>query len=138
MDTPSQTGVSPREIFRDVTRLNWIHLGNSPVCGQRNQVDLFGYLNPLRAQCVSVIDQTGLEWVYAQSESALKASPALDPAKAKVLLLCRGCSANPALISVCRETNISLADTDMDSDKLMDHLQAHLPCLLYTSPSPRD
>jgi len=127
LNTPSQTGVSPREIFREISDLNWIHLASSPVCGQRNQVDLYGYLNPLRAHCVSVVDQTGLEWVYAQSENALKSSPALEPGKAKVLLLSRGCSANPALISVCRENNISLADTGLDGDEIADYLQAHLP-----------
>ena len=129
MNTPSQPGVSPREIFRDIEHLDWIHLANAPVCGQRNQVDLYGYLNPLRAQCVSVVDQTGLEWVYAQSESALKASPALDPERAKVVLLSRGCGANPALESVCRENNISLGGTNLDRVELMDYLQAHLPRL---------
>ena len=131
MSTSTQPGVAAAEILRGLAGLHWIFLSDARITGQHCQADLYGYLNPLRAHSIAVVEHGALEWLRAQCESALKSSPALAPGRARVLLLCRGCGASPALESACRANDISLAGVALDGAALMDCLQARLPGSLW-------
>ena len=122
--------VTPVELLDDLSTLDWYTQTSKTMAGKRHVIELFGYLNPLRAIPIQVVSETESEWIYSLSEQALGKSAPFDPEKVVVIILCGGIKPNPALVSVCEQSDIALVKSNLETHKMLDYIQARLPKFL--------
>jgi serine kinase of HPr protein (carbohydrate metabolism regulator) len=123
-------GVLPEDLLAGLPDVEWPCKSGQAIVGNHHQANLYGYLNPLRPIPICLITKTELEWIFAQPEQTLLASPAFDPETVKLVILCADCKPNPAMISVCSDRNIAIATTQVSSNEALDYLQSNVPKLI--------
>ena len=91
---------------------------------------LFGYLNPLRATPIQIVDQAAMEWMFRMNDSELRESPCFDSKNSVATIMCEGFEPNPNIVDICTEHDIALLKSTLSSGKTLDYLQGRLPQLL--------
>ena len=118
------------EIASGLDALRWLSETSRTLPSGKHYADLVGYLNPLRSTIIQVVDQIGLEWMYRQTDSDLRASPVFDTARSMAIILCGNQQPNPTILEICRESDIALVSTSMSGEAVTGYLQRRLPKLL--------
>ncbi len=91
---------------------------------------LFGYLNPLRATPIQIVDQAAMEWIFRMNDSELRNSPCFDANYCVAIIMCEGLEPNPNVVDICIEHDIALLKSTLPSGETLDYLQGRLPQLL--------
>ncbi|MBX2868985.1 MAG: HPr(Ser) kinase/phosphatase [Acidiferrobacterales bacterium] len=91
---------------------------------------LFGYLNPLRATPIQIVDQAAMEWMFSMSDSELRQSPCFDAAKCVATIMCDSLKPNPNIEEICVQHDIALLKTSLNPGTTLDYLQGRLPQML--------
>ncbi len=108
MNAPKpESGVSPQQVSAELTDIEWLCHTNKLIHGQHHAVELFGFLNPLRATAIELITETELEWIYAQTEQSLLQCAAFNAEKVALVILCAIGNPNPAMRLICKKHRIA-------------------------------
>ena len=123
----AEAGASPQQVLATLAEVEWLGDTDKVIQGQHHTVELFGFLNPLRALPIELITEIELEWIYAQTEQSLVVAPAFNADKVALIILCATCTPNPAMRLICKQHRIALVQTRLHSNRVLDHLHANLP-----------
>ena len=82
-----QAQVKPESIVEYLGEVQWHNHTSKRILGKQHGIHLFGYLNPLRPICISVVSDLEMEWLYGQPESYLLTCPALQPQGVVIIVL---------------------------------------------------
>ena len=110
--------------------VHWYEHSEKTIQSCYQQANIFGYLNPLRSTPIQLVDQKGIEWLYRTKVGDLRQSPCFNSPHSVATILCDGLSPNPNLSEICRDNDIALLRTSLDTSEVLDYLQGQLPRLL--------
>ncbi len=119
-----------RQVLDHIPGACWYLDSSKPVKECYQHANLYGFLNPLRAVPIQLVDEVSLDWLYRQGGGELRQAPCFDTEVTLATILCGGVNSNPALEEVCRQLDIALLRTPLHADALLDFLQANLGKLL--------
>jgi HPr kinase/phosphorylase len=120
-------GISPEQVLSGLDNLDWVCTTTKVIHAQHHTIKLFGFLNPLRATSISLVTENELEWIYSQPEENLQGAAPFNSSTVTTIVLCRNCNPNPAVIAVCKNNDIALVKTGLESSEILDYLQSQLP-----------
>ncbi len=122
--------IHPDLIVEGLAGVRWYVRTTRHIDRQRHAIHLLGYLNPLRASCITIVSASEMEWMYAQTEQSLSGCAVFRGEIVSLVILCAGCEASPALVAVCERYNIALVKTSVGEIEVVDYLMSHLPKLI--------
>ena len=113
-----------------LTAVQWYERSTKTLDSSHQHLNLFGYLNPLRATALQIVDQKAMEWMYGMSDGELRTSPCFDSDAVAALIMCDDLGPNPDIREICADRDIALLKTSLGATDILDFLQSRLPRLM--------
>jgi len=135
MTTNPESNVSQRQhavsaLLGSIPDVRWFSQTQKTLESCYQHAHLFGYLNPLRATPIQIVDQVAMEWMFRMNDSELRSSPCFDPKNSVATIMCEGLEPNPNIVDICTEHDIALLKSTLSPGAALDYLQGRLPQLL--------
>ena len=110
--------------------VHWYEHSEKSLRSCYQHANVYGYLNPLRSTPIQLVDQKGIEWLYRTKIGDLRQSPCFSSSHSIATIMCEGLTPDPNLSEICRDNNIALLRTSLETSEVLDYLQGQLPRLL--------